>query len=91
MRALEATLTVSCDSYALELPDDAPVDMALATAVTVTNCPAGAYSGAYTVTPGRTRQLLQTAGRHLMQNVVIEPIPANYGLITWNGSVMTVT
>lgn len=49
------------------------------------------YTGAYEVTPSQLPQVLPTAGRSLAQNVTINPIPSNYGLITWNGSTLTVS
>ena len=49
------------------------------------------YRGAYSVTPNSETQILSTANRMMGQNVVINPIPNNYGLITWDGSVLTVS
>ena len=49
------------------------------------------YSGEYTVTPTRETQTLQTAGMSMQQNVTINPIPSNYGLITWDGTTLTVS
>lgn len=49
------------------------------------------YTGPTTVTPTGTAQTLATAGRSLNQNIVVEPIPSNYGLVSWNGSVLTVS
>lgn len=49
------------------------------------------YRGAYVVTPNTETQILPTANRTMGQNVVVNPIPSNYGLITWNGSVLTVS
>ena len=51
----------------------------------------GDYDGPYQVTPNNQTQVLATQGKHLANNVVIDPIPSNYGLITWNGSVLTVS
>lgn len=51
----------------------------------------GDYTGTYTVTPTTSTQTLVTAGKTLASNIVIEPIPETYGLITWNGSVLTVS
>jgi len=51
----------------------------------------GEYHGEYTVTPSAETQTLPTRGKNLDQDVVINPIPSNYGLITWNGSVLTVS
>lgn len=49
------------------------------------------YQGPVTVTPSDTTQTLLTANRILTQNITIDPIPNNYGLIGWNGSVLTVS
>lgn len=49
------------------------------------------YSGPYTAEPSAEVQILETAGRVLSENITINPIPSNYGRITWNGSVLTVS
>ena len=49
------------------------------------------YAGTYEVTPSLQTQTLLTEEKFLYENVVINPIPSNYGLITWNGSVLTVS
>ena len=49
------------------------------------------YTGSYSVTPSEQTQTLSTAGLVMTNNVTINPIPSNYGLITWNGSVLTVS
>lgn len=49
------------------------------------------YEGEYIFTPERTAQTVQTAGKVLAENIIIKPIPNNYGLITWNGSILTVS
>ena len=48
------------------------------------------YEGEYNVTPSEVTQTLQTRGKRLNQNVVVEPIPQNYGRISYSGSVITV-
>lgn len=53
--------------------------------------PSGDYDGPYTVTPSQQTQTLPTMNKTLSQNVVINPIPSNYGLITWNGTTLTVS
>ena len=52
---------------------------------------APAYAGPYTVTPTQGTQTLSTTGKRMTSNVTINPIPSNYGKITWDGSVLTVT
>ncbi len=50
------------------------------------------YAGPYVVDPLRQEPVvLETAGLAMATNVVLNPIPKNYGLITWDGMVMTVS
>ena len=49
------------------------------------------YTGEYSVTPSNAAQTLSTAGRALRGDITIEAIPSNYGLITYNGSTITVS
>ena len=50
-----------------------------------------AYDGPTTVTPNGEVQVEHTAGTVLLADIIINPIPSNYGLITWNGSTLTVS
>lgn len=52
---------------------------------------ADVYEGSYEVTPSAETQTLNTSGLMMSQDVTINPIPSNYGLITWNGSTLTVS
>lgn len=49
------------------------------------------YEGDYVVTPTQSTQTLSTAGMKMTGDVTVNPIPNNYGLITWNGSIITVS
>ena len=49
------------------------------------------YEGAITVTPSFNTQVLHTEHKTLLTDITVNPIPSNYGLITWNGSVLTVS
>lgn len=49
------------------------------------------YQGDYEITPATHAQTLQTSNKLMAHNVVIDPIPNCYGLITWTGAVLTVT
>jgi len=49
------------------------------------------YQGVTTVTPTRETQILHTEKTCLSKDIVVNPIPSNYGLITYNGSVITIT
>lgn len=64
---------------------------ALSGTVTVFDGNYSPYEGDYEVTPTDSTQTLSTQNRYMTANVVINPIPSNYGLITWDGSVLTVS
>ena len=49
------------------------------------------YNGPYEVTPTNEEQILSTFGRSMAHDITIAPIPSNYGLITWNGTTLTVS
>lgn len=49
------------------------------------------YTGTYNVVPTMQKQLLKTKDLAMLDDVTIERIPDCYGLITWNGSFLTVS
>ena len=49
------------------------------------------YLGEYRITPTNVQQTLLTRGKGMTENVVIEPIPKNYGLVTYNGFELTIS
>ena len=49
------------------------------------------YDGAYEWTPTQSTQTIEIANKKALDNIKINPIPQNYGLITWNGSTLTVS
>lgn len=49
------------------------------------------YDGSYEVDPTNEPQVFHTHGLKMRSDFVVGPIPQNYGLITWNGSVLTVS
>ena len=49
------------------------------------------YNGPYSIIPSNETKTLSTRNKTLNQNITIEPIPSNYGLVTWNGSVLTIS
>ncbi len=78
---IEATATIS--DRVLE------VDAGLTTIIKHSEMPA--YTGVTEITPSDEIQTLQTASMALYDNITINPIPSNYGKITWNGSTLTVS
>ena len=49
------------------------------------------YDGEYEVIPSTEEQILETEMKLAKKNIIIKPIPQNYGLITWDGSTITVS
>ena len=49
------------------------------------------YTGEYEATPTQDVQIFSTNGLCMTQDFIVNPIPSNYGLISWDGSVMTVS
>ena len=50
-----------------------------------------AYEGAYEFTPTASTQVIEIAHKSAASNIIINPIPSNYGLITWDGAILTVS
>ena len=50
-----------------------------------------AYEGDYEITPSEEVQTLPTANRQLARNIVVAPIPKNYGRITYSGGGIIIT
>lgn len=49
------------------------------------------YEGEYIVNPTTETQILLTKNLRMIDNLVINPIPNNYGLVTWNGSFLVIS
>ena len=68
-----------------------PVDGEAGTVIKVSDYVYPIYDGQTEVTPTQETQVLQTTNRTVVSNIIINPIPSNYGKITWNGSTLTVS
>ena len=49
------------------------------------------YHGTYELTPSNETQILEVKGMRMDENITVNPVPSNYGLISWNGSELTVS
>ncbi len=49
------------------------------------------YTGATVWTPTGSAQTIPTGGYFVPDDITINPIPSNYGLITYNGGIITVS
>lgn len=68
---------------------EAAVAMSVEAGFTMADVPA--YDGPYEFTPSGETQVISIEGRRASQDIVIDPVPSNYGLIAWNGAVLTVS
>ena len=59
--------------------------------ITLGSSGAEPYSGEYEVSPSEELQKLNTRGKIMTAEVQVNPIPPNYGLITWTGSTLIVS
>ena len=80
LRVKEQTVRfrVSSDSFRLRVTEGVPIYPET-------------YTGATEVTPSEEEQVLLTNGLYVPSNITVAPIPSNYGRITYNGSVITVS
>ena len=49
------------------------------------------YEGSYDIVPSSEVQTIRIDGMRAAHDLIIESIPSNYGLITWDGSIITVS
>lgn len=84
-------LTVSTDGTAVNLGVLEPKSVDLGVTVGVYAQIGEHYHGSYEVTPSSETQILDTDTLILDGNITINPIPSNYGLISWDGSTITVS
>lgn len=74
-----------------EIISDNQIDFGFDTQVNVTTSNIPTYDGEYEVTPSEESVTLHTANLAMLRDVVINPIPSNWGKIGWNGAYLTVT
>ena len=69
----------------------ANAEIALGTPVVKEYVNADPYKGDYEITPTSEAQTLPVHNKRMTANLVINPIPSNYGRIDWNGQYLTVS
>lgn len=90
MIPIQVKMKVSVDdAVKLSIARIDPIKMTLWTPINIVD--GRKYEGEYVVTPTAETQVLQTADLKMKQNLTVNPIPSNYGLITWNGSFIMVS
>ena len=96
MTARTVTVTAEFTSNIIEatatiMQNMVEADASLTTNVTHYHSEYPNYEGETTFTPSAEMQTIPTAHTVLLSDITINPIPSNYGLITWNGTTLTVS
>lgn len=85
---LDMVISMETPEIHMEIDSDPECEMI---AEGIISTPADPYQGEYIITPAQYAQVLGTEGCLMDQNITVNPIPQNYGLITWDGSAITVS
>ena len=89
---LRVNMSVSESAHVFPLTvSEQNVNVSMNIATSVVSSVYADYYGPYEVTPSQSTQTLFTENKRATGNIIINPIPSNYGLITWNGSALTVS
>ena len=87
---IEITVAESEQQYDLTVVEtNVPIQVGVETPIVASIVPE--YDGDYDITPTSTAQVFETNGKKITHDFIVEPIPSNYGLITWDGSTITVS
>lgn len=77
-------LTVVEDRYTLDIAEQSQC-VSLAQDVRMVSADYPTYDGPTEITPTRSTQAFQTNGQVVLTDLIVNPIPSNYGLITDHG------
>ena len=93
--SIHPTIPVHVDAtatppYSAHIAGGGAVGMSAAAPIAVRPTSGTPYGGRYVVTPSEETQTLRTANTVMAHDVVVEPIPSDYGRLAWNGHILTV-
>lgn len=91
MNTITVPVKVSTDALAFSVDVSADRAFAVGLDTAVKPIESEHYSGPYEVEPSAEQKILPTAGYFMEYDVVVSAIPEQYGLITWDGSTLTVS
>lgn len=89
MTEYKFTIAERDEVFTFETSEPAPIPFGLSAPIQVVS--GEEFDGPYEVTPTSESQTLHASGLFMREDITINPIPNNYGLITWNGSTLTVS
>lgn len=83
-------LAVSEDTYSLQVTESS-VAWSVGEYVETRSSDLPEYAGPTDFTPSSAVQVVLTSGTAMTADITIQPVPSNYGLIEWDGSVLMVS
>lgn len=89
---IEVSMEVSVSEVELDIDVESNTDelgMEVATEYAIART--DEYEGPYEFTPTEEVQTIEIYKKTAVSNIIVNPIPSNYGLITWDGSTLTVS
>lgn len=87
---VEMTVAASVQAFSFTVAQEA-LSFELDVGTTIQATTGEHYEGPTEVTPTEETQTLLTQGLFMDQDITVAPIPSNYGRITWDGSILTVS
>lgn len=88
MNTIPINIQIEPNEYGLQIEGTETIPIQLETAVQIIS--GDHYHGAYTFTPTNEVQVVDIHGLVADEDIVIDAIPSNYGLVEWDGSILTV-
>lgn len=88
---IDAEMVVNNSVYEVEVVTNNVVINADVTTAIITFGNIPEYDGPYEFTPSDDEQIIPILDKLATADIVINPIPSNYGKIGWNGAYLTVS
>lgn len=74
----------------LRIDDDVGIDLGVSEQIVIEDHDTLPYRGEYEFTPTEDVQTVHINSLRATRNITINPIPENYGRLTWTGNTLTV-
>ena len=91
MNTIPINLNIEPNNISLDVGQDATKVVPMSTDTRITVIGGERYEGSYHFTPTDEAQVVPIAGLVANYDITIDPIPSNYGKISWDGSALTIT
>lgn len=79
------------EQYEADVSIDTEVEAEADGSIIINKIVAEEFEGAYEYTPSGETQTIPIAQKKAVRNITINPIPQNYGLVTWNGAFLHIS